>query len=138
MRYLGIDFGIKRVGLALSDTAGTLAFPLQTIVRTTRRELFDRLLECIEQNKIDAVVLGIPYGLDGQTTPSTRQALNFRDSLSRRISRPILTIDESFSTSEAVDLLRETGKKPFRGEIVDHLAAAVILQRFLDDRDGLD
>jgi len=138
MRYLGIDFGIKRVGLALSDPGGKLAFPLRTIVRTTRGELFAELLQTIAENHVQAIVLGIPYGLDGQSTTSTRQALNFRESLRRRTTRPVFSIDESFSTSEAEDLLQETGKKTSSRDTVDHHAAAVILQRFLDESQSME
>ncbi|MFP4167575.1 MAG: Holliday junction resolvase RuvX [Desulfonatronovibrionaceae bacterium] len=133
MRYLGIDFGIKRVGLALSDPGGKLAFPLRTIFRTTREEFFSTLLEAIEENKVQAIVLGIPYGLNGQITPGTRQALNFLDSLKRRVGLPVFTLDESLSTLEAEGLLRQAGKKKRSQEAVDQHAAAVILQRFLDD-----
>jgi putative Holliday junction resolvase len=138
MRYLGIDFGIKRVGLALSDPGGKLAFPLRTIVRTTREKLFAELQETIAENQVQTIVLGIPYGLDGESTTSTRQALNFLESLRRRTTRSVFSIDESFSTSEAEDLLQETGKKTSSRDTVDHHAAAVILQRFLDESQSME
>ncbi len=132
MRYLGIDFGVKRIGLAVSDGEGSLAFPYSTLVRTTRKKMFQELLQILEQEKVEAIVLGLPYDIEGRETESTRQALNFRNSLQRRTDCPVFTLNEVLSTAEAAELYRETGKKVPYGDHLDHLAAAVILQRFLD------
>ena len=94
VRALGIDFGLKRVGVSVSDRTGTLVSPFKTIERTTRDSLFDELIEIIQNESIEAVVVGLPLSLDGEDTLTTRQARNFAESLGRRITVPIHLMDE--------------------------------------------
>ncbi|MCA1742633.1 MAG: Holliday junction resolvase RuvX [Desulfovibrionales bacterium] len=131
MRYLGIDFGIKRIGLAISGPDSTMAFPFKTIFRTTRQAVFDEIVEIISQEKIDAVVLGIPLNSDPDNMTS-RQVKNFKESLERRIQIPVHIINEAFTSSEAKIILKERGldfKK--EKEVLDQLAAVLILETFL-------
>ncbi len=98
MRALGIDFGLKRVGLAVSDRTGTLVSPYKTIERTTRNALFDELLEIIQKEAVETIVVGLPLSLAGEDTLTTRQARNFAESLGRRTDVPIHLMDERLTS----------------------------------------
>lgn len=133
MRVLAIDFGLKRVGLALSDPTGMLASPYKTIERTTRDALFDELLEIIQKESVETVVVGLPLSLDGEDTLTTRQARNFADSLARRIEQPIHLVDERLSSAEAEQELRSAGLKRKKKKMaLDQQAATVILRTWLE------
>lgn len=134
MRALGIDFGIKRVGLALSDPTGTLCSPYKTIERTTRQALFDELLEIVHKESVEAVVVGLPLSLDGEDTMTTRQARNFAESLGRRTQVPIHLWDERLSSAEAeqeLEMAGVFGKK--RRQALDSQAAVIILRSWLEN-----
>jgi len=134
MRALGIDFGLKRVGLSVSDRTGTLVSPLKTIVRTTRNALFDELLEIIQNELIEAVVVGLPLSMDGEDTMTTRQARNFADSLKRRIDIPVHMMDERLTSAQAEEELNAAnvrGKK--RKMALDSQAAVIILRSWLEN-----
>lgn len=139
MKYLGIDFGIKRVGLAISDPAGKLAFPYKTIYKTTRDKLFSELVAILEGESVDAIVLGLPEGpvaADGTPALIVRQVLNFAQSLKRRSNLPIYLVDEFFTSQEAEQQLRESGLTGKRlQEVLDQQAAALILETFLEGSD---
>lgn len=109
MRALGIDFGLKRVGLAVSDPTGTLVSPYRTIERTTRDALFDELLDILDKESVEAVVVGLPLSLNGEDTLTTRQARNFADSLGRRTELPIHLMDERLTSAQAEEELNAAG-----------------------------
>lgn len=133
MKHLAIDFGLKRVGLAVSDPSGAMAFPLCVLARTTRDRLFADLLEVIEGEGVERIVVGLPLAPDGGDCLTARQARNFAASLGRRTTVPIEFIDESYSSAAAEAQLREAG---LRGEklrrALDAQAAAQILNSFLE------
>jgi putative Holliday junction resolvase len=135
VRTLGIDFGLKRVGLALSDPRGTLAFPYRTITRTTRDALFAELLAVIAAEGVQAVVVGLPLTLDGQDSMTTRQARNFAASLARRTPLPVALADERLSSAAADDDLDAAGlrDRDRRKAARDQQAAVRILQTHLDE-----
>ncbi|GAB7023544.1 Holliday junction resolvase RuvX [Salidesulfovibrio brasiliensis] len=134
MRVLAIDFGTRRVGLAISDPTGTLASPYKTIERSTRDALFDELLEIIQKEAVQTVVVGLPLSLDGEDTLTTRQARNFADSLARRIEQPVHLVDERLSSAEAENELRAAGLKRKKKKMaLDQQAATVILRTWLEN-----
>ncbi len=133
MKYLGIDYGTKRTGLAVSDPEGRMAFPRCTLVMTTREAFFVELLALIEREGIEAVVVGLPLHTDGTPQLMTRQAMNFVDRLKRRTSLPVYWMEEVLSSYEAEDDLRAAGRTgPGVRSILDQQAAVRILQSFLD------
>lgn len=137
MRLLGIDFGLKRIGLAVSDPGGKLAFPLRTIARTTRQAVFDELLRLITEEKIEGVVLGIPLGPEGEKSLTARQVLNFRESLERRIDLPVYLVNEAFTSCEADTIMNERGLGHDRKkQALDQLAAVLILETFMSRGKG--
>lgn len=132
---LGIDFGTKRVGLALTDKSGILAYPYKVITRTTRDALFSELLDIIEKERVEIIVVGLPVGLDGQTTLTTRQAQNFAQSLERRVDVPITMVDERLSSFAAQEELRQCGMKTTQmKQALDSQAAVHILNAWLGQR----
>lgn len=132
MRTLGIDFGLKRVGLAVTDPIGMMAFPRPAIERTTKDQLFADLLTLIESEGIERIVVGLPLALDGSDTETTRQTRNFAERLGRRTPLPIEFMDERLTSAEAEGLLKEAGlcgKK--RKARLDSQAAVIILEAWL-------
>ena len=123
MRYLGVDYGTKRVGLALSDVEGKMAFPLRTVAVGSR--LVPQVISIIKEEKVDAVVLGDSRDFEGKENPLMRRVHSFRKELEEGIDAPIYFEPELFTSQEAQ---RIQGKVPK----LDASAAALILQSFLD------
>jgi putative Holliday junction resolvase len=125
-KYLGIDYGIKRIGLAIADTDAKLAVPLRTIAP-------GELVAAIEaEGPFEAVVLGLPRSLDGNDTPQTLAVRRFSDDvLWRRLKIEPVFQDEAGTSSVAEQQLRESGRPYAKGDI-DAAAAALILQDYLD------
>ncbi|MBS3779843.1 MAG: Holliday junction resolvase RuvX, partial [Desulfovermiculus sp.] len=77
MRVLALDFGLKRIGLALSDPEGRMALPYTTLIRKENSRLLAQIQDIVDQEKVECLVVGLPLGLNGEETLSTRQARNF-------------------------------------------------------------
>ena len=133
MKYLAIDYGQKRTGIAVSDAGGRMAFPRKTILMHTRSAFFEELIALIEADAPDAVVVGLPINLDGEESLTTRQARNFAASLARRTPLPLFWMEEALSSFEAERDLRAAGRSAAKGRaVLDQQAAVRILQSFLD------
>ena len=132
MKYLALDYGLKRVGVAVSDPEGRMAFPRCTLVRDTRDGFFSELLALLERERPDAVVLGLPLHVDGTECLTTRQVRNFAASLKRRMALPLYWIDEALTSRQAESDLREAGLSARAiKQVVDQQAAVHILETFL-------
>ena len=126
MKYLGIDYGAKRVGLAVSDAAGSIAFPRATLPNDT--QLFSQLEELVKNEKISAIVVGDTRSHGGKDNPVTASAEAFVEALQKALAIPVERVWEMWSSIEASRYAPE-GKGHD-----DASAAAVILQRFLDTK----
>lgn len=141
MRILGIDYGARRVGLALSDATATLASPWKTIERPhSQPAMIDLLMRDIEHlladsDGLEAIVVGWPRRLDGSPSDQTPHVEGFRRAIERRVSIPVILQDERLSSHEAEERLavRERDWRR-RKEKLDAAAAAVVLQDYLDER----
>jgi putative Holliday junction resolvase len=136
VRALGVDLGSRRVGVALSDSAGTLATPYETVERSgdVGRD-HRRLLELAAEADVECIVVGLPLSLDGTVGPAAAGVLDEVDQLRRATSLPVETYDERLTTVTADRLLRQGGRKgKARRKVVDQTAAAVLLQAWLDGR----
>jgi putative pre-16S rRNA nuclease len=135
-RILGIDWGEVRIGLALSDETQTLASPLETLKRRAgKRFPLSRLLELTTVHHPVGVVVGLPLSLEGEETANASAAREMAVTLQRYTGLLIELWDERMSTARALGAIREQGGSTRRRkEDVDALAAAVVLQHFLDAR----
>lgn len=135
MKFLAIDFGIKRVGLALSDPGCRLAFPLKTVYKTSQDKLFAELSQVIAEHGVQGIVLGLPEGpvaADGEEALIVRQVCNFAKRLKRQCALPIYLVDEFYTSRDAEERLREAGLRgPRLKEVLDQQAAARILEAFI-------
>ncbi len=133
MKYLAIDYGLKRVGIAVSDVDGNFVFPRCTLKRETKAAFFSRLLELLDKEKADAIVVGLPLYTDGTECLTTVQVRHFVESLKRRTSLPIYWMNEVLSSAAAEHELYDFGMG-FREvkKVVDQQAAVLILESFLD------
>lgn len=129
----GLDLGTKTIGVAVSDAGHMIATPLETIKRTKFTADAARLAEIIDHRQIAGVVLGLPRNMDGSEGPRAQATRAFARNLSRLTDAPITYWDERLSTVAAERALLEadTSRKR-RGEVIDHVAAGVILQGLLD------
>ncbi len=132
-RYLGLDYGTKRVGLALSDPSGMLATPLPHLAAHPFKSLLESLRTLIREKEISLIVVGIPRNMDGSYGPSAEAAEGFALRLRESLLVPVRTIDERLSTVQAEKLLREAGKNARQQrQHIDSASAQIILQSYLD------
>ncbi len=135
-RLLGLDWGEVRIGLALSDETQTLATPLETLVRRRgKRFPMARFLELVGGHRPAGVVVGLPLSGEGAEEASATSARELAAELARRSGLPVELWDERMSTARALAAIREQGGSTRgRRDDVDSLAAAVLLQHYLDAR----
>ncbi|MEG6509743.1 Holliday junction resolvase RuvX [Methyloligella sp. 2.7D] len=133
MRLIGLDLGSKTIGLALSDVSRSVATPLKTIKRTKFTTDVAELMAAIEEHGVGAIVLGLPLNLDGTEGPRVQSTHAFARNLRKLTELPIVYWDERLSTA-AVErhLIEADASRKRRGEVVDRMAAAYILQGALD------
>ena len=137
-RVLALDYGTRRIGLALSDASGTLATPLTTLTRRTgKRPPIARILEIAASHRAGCLVVGLPLDAGGREDSWTAEVREFGGRLGDRSGLPVHFIDESYSSVEAEARIRSIGltrkKREDKGRI-DAGAAAIILQDWLDAR----
>lgn len=138
MRALGIDLGERRIGVAVSS--GSVASPIETVLRSGDRSAdHRRLLAIAEEWEVDTIVVGLPLSLDGSEGPAARSARAEMEELAAATSLSVVPYDERLTSVTANRLLHE-GEVPGRSrrQVVDQLAAAVLLQAWLDGRPDAD
>jgi len=134
-RILGIDVGSVRLGLALSDPLGVCASPLAVIERQPEEEALERIAAVAGERGVTAVVIGVPRRTDGRFGPEAEACRRFARAVGERLGLPVHEWDERFTTRQATRAMREAGVDERRGRgRVDKVAAALILQSFLDRR----
>ncbi len=133
-RYLGLDPGERRVGVAVSDATGTIATPLEFL--DSRAESHEqRLVDLCSEWEITEIVVGLPVSLDGTEGPAAARSRVFGDAVAGRTGVSVVFHDERFTTVTAEQALLESGmKRRSRSQKRDQIAAAVMLQSFLDKR----
>jgi putative Holliday junction resolvase len=137
-RLLGVDWGERRIGLALSDESQTLAQPLDTLTRRPgKRFPMARLLEHVATHQIVGIVVGLPLDEAGDEGDSARAARALADDIGRRSKLPVSLWDERMTTARVRAAVHEMGGSTRgRKEDVDALAAALLLQHYLDTQRG--
>jgi putative Holliday junction resolvase len=132
MRYLAIDYGAKRTGLAICDAQETIASPFDVL--NGQKNLIERIGQIVAAEHVDAVVVGLPLNMDGSQGPQAQQVLAFAKRLGRHVPVPIHMQDERLSSFEAQEKVQTTGlSKAKQRQRLDALAAAEILRAFLDE-----
>jgi putative Holliday junction resolvase len=132
-RLIGIDAGTKTLGLALSDVRRMIASPLETIRRTKFKADAERLLSLVAEHNVIGLVLGLPLNLDGSEGPRAQATRALARNLNKLSPLPILLWDERLTTAEAQRMLIDADQtRKRRAEVIDKLAATIILQSALD------
>jgi putative Holliday junction resolvase len=132
-RLMGIDFGEKRVGIALTDPMQIISKPF--VVLPNDEKLFAAINDIIRKENVGQIVLGLPLNLSGEDSKKTIEVRAFRKKLEEQVKIQVVFYDERYSTAEATDLLIEMGYSPKeRKKIIDKMAASIILKNYLEDR----
>ena len=138
MRIMGLDYGSKTVGVAISDELMITAQPVITIERKSENKLrktLAKIEELIKEYEVSFVVLGYPKNMDNSEGERVTATKEFKEHLERRTGLEVILQDERMSTVESERILMEAGvRREHRKEYVDKMAAAVILQSYLDSR----
>jgi putative Holliday junction resolvase len=132
-RVLAIDYGERRIGLALSDPLRTIASPLGFIARRTgKRPPIAELIRRVQEHEARAIVVGLPLDAAGNDTPRSREVREIATELERRTGLPVSLVDERYTTAAALRAVREMGgsTRGRKGD-VDALAATILLQHAL-------
>ena len=132
-RYLGLDVGEKTIGVAVSDPLGYTAQGITTIKRFSNKEDFNKVKEYIDEYDVEAVVVGMPYNMNGTIGPSGEMAQKFATKLKNKYNIEIIFQDERMTSLSAQRILIEGGvRRENRKQYIDKIAAVFILQSFLD------
>ncbi|MGO9137310.1 MAG: Holliday junction resolvase RuvX [Syntrophales bacterium] len=139
MRILGLDYGSKRIGVAVCDELGMIAQGLATITRRNRRQYLEEIAGFIRTYNVEKIVIGYPIRLNGTEGIECEKVSKFASLLESTFSLPVIKWDETLSTKEAEEILiRANVPRDKRKNTVDKLAASLILQGYLDALDRRD
>jgi putative Holliday junction resolvase len=132
LRILGVDWGERRIGLAVSDPSGVIASPLPTLKVTGREDALTKVAKAAEQQEAERIVVGLPLLMSGEQGRAAEAALQFASSLRERTGLIVETYDERLTSAQSRRRLQETGVKTGRAkEKVDQGAAVVLLESYL-------
>ena len=134
MRYIGLDLGSRTLGVSLSDPSGIIASSY-TIIRHNEEyeKLVKEVKKIIDEKKVEKIVLGLPKNMNGTIGPKGELSYKFKDMLEKETNLEVVLEDERLTTKEATDLLirNDTSRKK-RKQVIDSMAATIILQSYLD------
>jgi putative holliday junction resolvase len=132
-RILAVDFGEKRVGIAVSDPTGLIARSWGIVQRTSNEQVAERVAQIAGELEAGTIVLGLPFDMQGEEGYQARRVRRFVAVLAEKVSIPIVFCDESLTSADAEAIVRERGeRRSRRSRPVDAIAAAVLLQSYLD------
>ena len=139
-RIMGLDYGSKTIGVAISDALGLTAQLLETIERSGENKLrrsLARIAEIVREKDIKKIVVGLPINMDGRSGERAALTLEFVEKLKLRVDIPIVMQDERLTTVEADEILDESGvKKQDRKQFIDQIAAGIILKEYMEKENG--
>ena len=137
MRILGLDFGERRIGVALSDASAITAQPLTVIERHGLAKDIQSIEALIRQHAVESIVMGLPLTLEGERGPQAQRALAFGSELKRATQIPLEWVDERFTTAQGIKALSEAGESGRQQrKRIDQVAAQLILQSYLDSKNA--
>lgn len=131
-RVLAVDYGRRRIGLAISDELRLTAQPLAVLSRTNRENDLRRLRELCRKHHVKQIVVGHPKHLSGASSEMTHEASRFAARLEKNLGLPVELLDERLTSWEAAQTVAHTHSPARRANSLDHVAAALILREFLD------
>jgi putative Holliday junction resolvase len=133
MRILALDHGTKRIGVAISDELKMIAQPLEFVPAEPFLDFLDRLKEIIREKEVELILIGMPRNMDGSYGPAVLKVQEFIAVLKEKVAIPIQTWDERLTSAQAQRFLIQGGvRRAERKEKVDKMAAAILLQSYLD------
>jgi putative holliday junction resolvase len=133
MKLMGIDYGRRRIGVAVSDEEGRLARSIGIVDRKTHPNYIDELIRIITQENPAAIIFGLPLNADDEETAMSKEVREFAMAIEQRVNLPIHFIDESFTSKKASELMMHRKKKARRDKsLSDRIAACLILQEYID------
>lgn len=136
MRVLGLDYGSRTVGVAISDPTGMIAQPLKTITRereSALRKTLGELAALVAEYQVEKIILGLPLNMDDTEGERAEKTREFAQKLQQRTDVPIQWMDERLTTMQAQEILDESGmKRSEQKRVIDQVAAQLILQTYLD------
>jgi len=137
-RILAVDYGSKRIGLAVTDPLGYTVQPLPYVPRRSRRQALSELVRVAGEKSVRRIVVGLPKSLDGTLGPKARECTNFADQLGVESGLPVELFDERFTTAEAERILIEEldVSRERRKHVRDSLAACLLLESYLKAKDA--
>lgn len=134
-RIIGIDYGERRIGLAISDPLQIIATPFKVIDRKKTPEIFPDIQEIVNEKNISTVVVGLPLTMKGTYSKQTEVTVEFIDKLKELLEVPVYTVDERMTSKEAEKILIQKGIKTGHNKsAVDQTSAIIILQDYLDTK----
>ena len=139
MRKMGLDYGSKTVGVAMTDALGVTVMPFETITRKEENKLrrtLARIAELVGEYEVDEVVLGRPVLMDGSDGERVEQTVIFKELLEKRVEVPIVFMDERLTTVEADEALAEMEiPRSERKKYIDQIAAVLVLRSYLNQKE---
>ena len=133
-RWLAIDYGEKRIGIAITDPLKLFVKPYTTINNSSDEQVFNELKGIFESQKIEKIIIGLPINIEGEDTLKTLEVKAFQQKLAEFTSIPLHWWDERYSTCEANEFLKQKGVNWKNSKkVVDQIAAAVILKSYMDN-----
>ena len=135
MRFLGLDVGDRRIGIALSDETGTVAQGRGVYIRQGKKEDLSYFVELCRRERVEKIVVGLPLNMDGSEGEQAAKVRAFAEALAERAGLPVEYLDERLTTVEADRVLSQAGfREKKKRKVRDELAAVLILQAWLDSR----
>ena len=136
MRYLGLDLGQKKLGVAISDKSGVIASFYDSLIISSEKEMLDKVLEIIEKEKVDKVVIGYPKNMDNSEGFRAKETEDFKKELEKHFSNEIILEDERLTTKISENILIEGNmSRKKRKTVIDGVSAVLILQSYLDRKE---
>lgn len=132
---VGLDVGRKRIGVAGCDRIGLFATGLTTIERKSFQEDIAQLQKIVKEREVQVLVVGLPYSMNGSLGFQARQVQKFAQRVGKALQLPIEYVDERLTSFQAEEMLKSENRSPSRDKsLIDRIAAAIILQQWLDER----
>ena len=130
MKYLGLDYGQSKVGMAIGDDETNIAVSKGLLKGLSQPKLIDKISAIVNLESIDRIIIGLPTNLDGKDTEMTKEVKLFIEKLRAHTNCPVQTVDERYTSQMADNLLKDVKDK---GSKQDQVAAQIILQNYLDN-----